>query len=310
MINVQKLITFTFIENKKLIVTRFFGFVALSISLVPTSANAAQTECAMHYAFGDAPEIVNLNMKKYARELCFSGFSVMHSGITRTPLWSAEHITPVSLEQARSMKRVDSFHEETRLPKNERAELSDYSKSGWDRGHQFPNGDAANTEIQHDSFTLANIIPQDPNNNRNLWEGIESSVRTFTKENGHLYVITGPLFIGEDIKLLNGRVMVPTKIYKIVYDQNRNQAAAYLANNSPGMNYEVISIAELEKISGINFFPRMKTSVKNSKMDLPIPKPHSKSSFSNDEIIVNKYHLPSPDAVSKKFNSMLRKVID
>ena len=239
-------------------------------ALAPLTARSATTECAKHYALGEAPEITNIKMQTAARELCFIGFGVMHSGITRTPLWSAEHLTRESLAQAKGLKRVNSFHEEPRLPAGERAELRDYLRSGKDRGHQFPNGDAATPEIQFESFTLANMIPQDPDNNRNLWEGIESSVRKLAKQRGELYVITGPLFVGATIERLNGRVMVPTNIYKVVYDPRSKQAAAYVTPNEPGMNYEVVSIAELEKQAGINFSPTCRRKLRFPKWTFPL----------------------------------------
>ena len=236
---------------------------------------AGQTACAEHYAAGQAPRIVNTKLATQAREICYSRFGIIHSGVTRTPLWTAEHLTATALEKSKKLKRVDSFHEETSLPRSERAELRDYSRSGYDRGHMAPNGNMPDTLSQAESFSLANIVPQDPDNNRGLWEGIESAVRTKAKKDGELYVITGPLFMGANIRQINGRVMVPTSIYKAVYDPRRNEAAAYIASNAPGMQYEVVSLAELEKIAGINFFPALPDSVKARAANLPTPTPNT-----------------------------------
>ena len=246
-----------------------------------TSIYASSTSCPEHYAFGVAPDIVNQNMTKMSRELCYSKFGVMHSGITKSPLWSAEHLTRDALAMAKTIKRVDSFHEESRLPLNERAELRDFSRSGFDRGHMSPNGDMPDVISQGESFTLANMIAQDPNNNRGLWSGIESAVRAKTRKVGDLYVITGPLFIGSKIDRLNGRVLVPTNIFKAVYDPHTNMAAAYLVANAPGANYEVISIAELESKAGINLFPSMPQAIKVNKLDLPAPIMHGSSGGSD-----------------------------
>ena len=117
-------------------------------------------------------------------------------------------------------------------------------------------------------------MPQNPNNNQVLWEGIESAVRKLTKQNGELYVVTGPLFIGSSLQSLHGRVMVPTQIYKAVLDPRTGRAAAYLVNNEAGMDYKVISIAELERISGIEVFPDLSQRAKEDAMNLPRPTPH------------------------------------
>ncbi|MFD2274280.1 DNA/RNA non-specific endonuclease [Undibacterium arcticum] len=117
------------------------------------------------------------------------------------------------------------------------------------------------------------MIPQNADNNRHLWEGIESSTRTMA-ESRDLYVITGPIFEGNSLQRINGRVFVPTSIFKAIYDPHHRQAAAYITPNAPGMAYQTVSIAELEQRIGINLFPSLPESVKRSKMPLPEPTPH------------------------------------
>lgn len=79
----------------------------------------------------------------------------MHSGISKTPLWSAEYLTASAIDA--DVPRKDKFHEETLLPQSERAELKDYAKSGYDRGHMAPSADMPTESAQADSFSLANI---------------------------------------------------------------------------------------------------------------------------------------------------------
>jgi len=57
--------------------------------------------------------------------------------------------------------------------------LADYRGSGYDRGHLAPNGDMPDPESQRESFTLANMIPQDPNNNRGLCVNAGEDPRLF-----------------------------------------------------------------------------------------------------------------------------------
>jgi endonuclease G len=252
---------------------RLLPVAALLLALLAGAfpAAAGRTACPSNYFQGIAPDIVNPKMQAEARELCFSGFGVMHSGITRTPLWSAEHLTRDALASAERMVRTNSFHAEPRLPPEGRAELRDYSRSGFDRGHMAPNGDMPGKAAQFDSFSLANIVPQDPESNRGIWQRIESTVRSLAKMRGELYVITGPLFRGTQLSQIGGRVMVPSHVYKIVLDPNRGKAAAWLVENAPTSNYATLSIAELEAIAGIDFFPSMPAQAKKEKMDLPKP---------------------------------------
>jgi len=246
---------------------------ALLATVLLASAASASTSCPAHYANGVAPEILNPRLAMSTREVCFSEYGVMHSGITRTPLWSAEHLTRARLTVAQHMTRVNSFHPEARLPVNERSELADFVRSGMDRGHMAPSGDFATADAQYESFSLANMIPQNPNNNQNLWEGIESAVRTLATKRSELYVVTGPLFKGS-LTQLNGRVMVPTQIYKVVYDPRTQEAGAYLVNNEATSEYRVVSIAELESLAGIEFLPKLAPAARQHALALPAPTPH------------------------------------
>src|SRR3569833_1805298 len=92
-----------------------------------------------------------------------------------------------------------------------------------------PNGDMATEASQYESFSLANIIPQAPKNNQILWEGIEEATRTLAEQDQQLFVVIGPVFEGNDLERLNGRVLVPTYIYKALYDPVKRQAGAYLS---------------------------------------------------------------------------------
>lgn len=238
------------------------------------SASSWALTCAEHFAGGLPPAITNPSMAKQARTLCFDEFAVLHSGITRTPLWSAEKLSPDQLDQARAMVRQNDFHPETRIPASERAELRDYSRSGYDRGHLSPSGNMPTARAQQQSFSLANMVPQDSTMNRGLWEGIESAVRTYARKRGTVYVITGPLFEGDRIATLNNRVMVPTSLYKVVYDPARQQAGVYVARNTATMDYKVISVAALEARAGLVLLPGVPAKVKASAMSLPAPTPH------------------------------------
>lgn len=100
---------------------------------------AHATACPQHYAFGQAPVIVKASLRPRTQEICLRAYAAMHSGLSRTPLWSAEHLVRDRVQAAGDLVRKDSFHAETALPAGDRAELADYVRSGYDRGHmQYP----------------------------------------------------------------------------------------------------------------------------------------------------------------------------
>lgn len=232
------------------------------------------TECPQHYVEGMAPLITNPKVSARTSELCYEVYAVEHSGVTHTPLWSAEHLVRVNIESAQVMSRQNAFHADPNLPYGERAELSDYARSGYDRGHMAPSGDMPTRSSQYESFTLANMVPQNPNNNRYIWEGIESSVRRLAKSDGDIYVLSGPAFLGADLQRI-GHVLVPTHLFKVVYRPRTKQAAAYFVKNEATTEYTVISIAQLERTVGINLLPAVSQHIKDVVADLPAPTPHN-----------------------------------
>jgi endonuclease G len=250
---------------------------------------ALDSSCPEHFADGKAPQFNNAKLAEKTVSLCFETFAVMHSGVSRTPLWSAEHLDRKQVKAAETIKRRNTFHPEEQLSPDQRSELSDYARSGFDRGHMSPSGDMPSERAQHESFSLANIIPQNPNNNQNLWAGIEERTRELVHRRGELYVITGPMFEGATLARINGRVLVPTHVFKAIYDPVRREAGAWIAPNEPGTAYQTVSIAELEKRININLFPSMPDEIKRREMNLPEPvqrKPRSKKEPAEEELLL------------------------
>lgn len=244
----------------------------LALFVLLWAAPAAATGCPEHFAGGTEPALADPRLATRARELCFRAYAVLHSGATRTPLWSAEHLTAERVEAARGVERTNLFHAEERLPPGERAELADYARSGYDRGHLAPSADMPDAESQAESFSLANMVPQARKLNAGLWSAIEIAVRDRVRRGGELYVVTGPIFRGTNLTALRGRVVVPTAVFKAIHDPKRGTAGAYLAPNEDDADWEAVSIARLRELSGIDVFPSLPEEVKAAAPRLP--KPH------------------------------------
>jgi endonuclease G len=208
--------------------------------------------------------------------LCFSEMAILYSGLSRGPLWAAEHLTGVALDSAQTLPRPPStvFHAESAIAAEDRSELSDYKRSGFDRGHMAPNGDMSTPQAQAESFSLANMVPQHPCNNEVLWEGVEDAVRQLARANGEVFVVTGPAFLSDNLQSLKGRVLVPTHVYKAVYIPSRNRAGVYFSINDGSQSWQPISVEKLTSLIGIDVFPALAPAVKAQAMDLPEPMPH------------------------------------
>ena len=250
----------------------FLVTLSISFLLLSKIGMASQTSCPEHFNDGQAPDLINQKLASKTREICYSGFAVKHSGVTRTPLYAAEHLTRGRILQGKGLKRQSKFHPDENIPRSERAELHHYARSGYDRGHVAPSADMVDIQSQYECFSLANMVPQVPENNRGPWGGIESAVRMMAKSKGDLYVVTGPIFQGGDIQQIGDAVMVPTKLFKAIYDPQRKEAGAYLIDNTADAQPQKVTIEDLEKIAGISMFPSVEASVKSRLMRLPDPR--------------------------------------
>ncbi|HAA07185.1 MAG TPA: endonuclease [Acinetobacter schindleri] len=215
------------------------------------------------------PYLMKDSLKKNSYALCFNGFNVMYSGVSKTPLWVAELLTPSRLSQ--KIPREDSFHEEERVSSAHRATLADYRGTGYDRGHMAPNADMPTKQAQFDSFSLANMVPQAPKNNQQAWRELEEATRAIvTKQKQNVYVVTGPLFTGKKLKTIGRGVIVPTAVYKAVYLPKTGAIGAYYAPNNNSLQIKIVSVCYLEEQLGINLFPQLTEEQKRNTYKLPL----------------------------------------
>lgn len=236
-----------------------------SLLMAAASHVFAAAPCAGFVPDGQFPTLANPRLAPKTRMLCYSDFVVLHSGITHGPLWSAEHLTRDHLEAAKEMTRTNRFFEDDRLPAGEGATLADYRRSGFDRGHMSPAGNRWNAQAMAQSFSLANIVPQNRQNNERLWARLEAAVRRIASRDGDAYVVTGPLFVGAQLQTIGAsRVFVPTQLFKVVYVPSRQIAFAIVADNVATNRYDIRSVHELEAASGI-WFPGIPENLKDQR---------------------------------------------
>lgn len=218
--------------------------------------------CARFFPAGQQPVLEGTAANK-TRTLCKRSFAILHSGVARQPLWVAEALTRQQVELGLKTPRVDAFRPDTTVPADERSELEDYKKSGFDRGHMAPDADMPSAAASSESFLLSNISPQAPRLNQNSWKTLETSVRRQTR-GGLVYVLTGPLFIGNDIRTTRrGRkTLVPTHFFKAIYAVDRG-ATVFVATNENSPKWQSMTVDQFRTVYRINAFPGMKDEFRN-----------------------------------------------
>lgn len=138
-----------------------------------------------------------------------------------TPNWVSWH---VNKDWVGAAPRQDDFRSDNSLPAGwYRVSASDYSGTGFDRGHNCPSGDRTRTEEDNSAtFLMTNIIPQAPEHNRGTWGNMEEYIRTLVEAGQEVYVIMGNY--GKGGKGSNGtaqtidegKITVPEHIWKVV----------------------------------------------------------------------------------------------
>ncbi|PYI23598.1 hypothetical protein BO86DRAFT_386528 [Aspergillus japonicus CBS 114.51] len=201
---------------------------------------------------------------------------------TRNPSWVAEHITPQSLAMKNADRKNSTFFEDATIPPMFRAKLSDYFRSGYDRGHQVPAADCKwSQEAMDGTFALSNMCPQVGEGfNRDYWAHFEDFCRGLTKKYPSVRVVTGPLYlptrdpadgkwrVSYEVIGNPPNVAVPTHFYKVIYAEEGPAAAGKVAlgafvlpnaripNDKRLADFEV-PLEAVERASGLEFAAKL-----------------------------------------------------
>ena len=194
-----------------------------------------------------------------------------HNDRTLVADWVTYHLTRDNLQG--NTARTDNFRPDPELTRGERAELADYRRSGYDRGHMAPAAAFQRTrEAMSETFVLSNMAPQRPNLNRRIWRILEQDVRSLAEAHGSIWVFTGPLYLDANgnpasatVFIGPNNVAVPTHFYKVILCEHAGgtiETFAFMMQNRlqslPGQpSGYLVSIDEVEAASGLDFFTAM-----------------------------------------------------
>jgi endonuclease G len=139
-----------------------------------------------------------------------------------TPNWVAWHLDASWLG---STPRQDDFRPDPTLPAGwYQVQATDYSGSGFDRGHHTPSGDrTASVPDNSATFLMTNMMPQAPFNNQGPWEELETYCRTLVQQGNELYIYAGGAGQGGTgtnggvtMTIANGKVTVPAYTWNVI----------------------------------------------------------------------------------------------
>lgn len=196
------------------------------------------------------------------------GYIVSYNKENKIPNWVAWHLT--AEHTTGPYRRPGSaWHEELEVPVP-RATIADYRDCAWTRGHMCPVGDNKwDRDAMYDTFLLTNCCPQDGNLNSGDWNQIEMACRRWAERFGDIYIVCGPILYRQEHETIGpNRVVVPEAFFKVVLCLNgKPKGIGFIRKNtdtSRRNDLYVNSIREVERITGMTFFPHLPKEISDS----------------------------------------------
>jgi endonuclease G, mitochondrial len=214
-------------------------------------------------------------------------YALSYNNSRKTPNWVSWQLNSSWIGSA---PRQDDFRPDPSLPAGfYQVTSTDYSGSGFDRGHMTPSADRTSTVANNSAtFFMTNMVPQAPDNNQGPWARLEDYERQLVSQGKELYVVSG--VYGDCGTGSQGRkctlttssgqtINVPSRTWKaiLVLDNPGSGLSGVNANtrviavdmpNDQGIrsifwgNYRV-TVRDIENRTGINLFSNIPVSIQN-----------------------------------------------
>jgi endonuclease G len=232
-------------------------FVVMIISLYKTIDQYALSTDQSIMSEGTSVVLVDSNHLEIIDHIYFQlGYSEDHE----QALWVSYELTKEQLLLP-NVDRTDFFTEDPNVSTRS-AHHRDYTRSGYSRGHLVPAADMAfSKESMARSFHMSNISPQLSAFNGGIWRELEELCRDWTFENESLYIVSGPIFLDQEVRKIgkSSKVSVPSHFYKVILTKDWDGIAFIIPHRmctESVMRFSV-SIDSVERITGLEFFDNL-----------------------------------------------------
>jgi endonuclease G, mitochondrial len=216
----------------------------------------------LHAPFG-VPKSKNKNI----HILYAPGYICGYDTVLNIPIWVQYRFWD-NQQWDEDLRRQNCFRQDPRLDISQQIKHSDFTGSGFDRGHIKPANDAKLNQFEHyNSFLMTNMAPQYGKMNQQEWKAIEAYVNALSRKDSirQAYMITGSV-VGHHPKMINNKIAIPSWFYKIYFFQNQSYEwdywVFYVKNDNElsdirdfekELKENSKSIDELEVLTGTNF---------------------------------------------------------
>lgn len=246
-------------------------------------------QCKRTYPWG-APRIKDKVVNGRSLYLCNEGFSVQFDPKTKVPLWTSEVLTADNIEHP-LIKYKDGFKVDPAFPKGIQLNDGDFGSEITQGTLSSPINQtftiedeevelAKNKKAQREAHYYTNVFPINNNGALQMWNQAAYDAKSMTPKMRTLFVTSGVLFLNGKTngETKSSQAKIPTHMYKIITDpqykgtvsyiipnkviyygqeiKNIPKQDIYFCNNGPcTLNDFIVTIKEVERVSGIEFYP-------------------------------------------------------
>lgn len=132
-----------------------------------------------------------------------------------------------------NIKKRDRWYPDMQIPAQYRSYPSDYSHSGWDKGHSANDADFdfSATSLRA-VYAISNATPQSPNCNRHYWVKAEKYERLVATKLGTVNVVNVMRYSMNPRRIGKHQIAVPAIYYKILYNDEKGFERCFAYKNS------------------------------------------------------------------------------
>ena len=194
------------------------------------------------------------------------GYTVSFNKDLRLPNWVSYELT--RQETNGKEKRSDRFIADP-LVTGTIATNTDYTRSGYDKGHMAPAADMKwSPDAMKESFYFSNMCPQHPQLNRRAWKMLEEKIRDWAIADSAIIIICGPIIDKNPKTIGKNKVTVPSRFFKVVLSPFARpmRAIGFLFNNAQAvepLSTYAISVDSIEKLTQMDFFAPLPDDIEN-----------------------------------------------
>lgn len=222
--------------------------ITLNVKAWIQSAPLPAEQCKVQAPYG-FPSAENI------KTICREAYYIGYDDAARIPKFVSYVISPKTALGC--VERSNAFVADMSVSNS--ATPDDYVGSGYDKGHQAPNGDLSyNTQVESESFLMTNMAPQLPGFNRSTWKLLETSIRAWTVETNQSFTVyVGSVYNSQDKKIGKNQVVVPHAFYKIVIADQSKQVAGWMFPHRENLGTDLskfrMPVADIEKTAAVKF---------------------------------------------------------